>query len=418
MDDLLDRPATRPDGTTSSRPQQDAAVASRRRFRTLNLILTLPMLIAVGIFLITRETQTWGQAGVYALGLTATVIAFERWTAGDIRRVAAPCLAVTALVWPYGVFVVDGPTETAFQGLSIVGSLTVAQLSRYRVVAAIALVGYVLLIGVIGLATGPEIDNAEVLSKVIVPTGVTAIVTGLMFPNQKFYDTVAVMEEERRREGELAVMRERVRFAGDLHDIQGHTLHVAKLKIALARRLVHTNPDAAEQELVEVHDLIADTIAQAKELAYGRRRLNLSAELTNARNLFEAAGIRVTVDQQDELTVGPGAEVLGQVLRETTTNILRHAQARQVRITLTGTSLSVANDGATGDGPPQLGGLATLAQRVSELGGELTVQQDGARFVTTASLSTPSLQSTPSAVGPPDSTDDEANDDDHGGAGR
>ena len=74
--------------------------------------------------------------------------------------------------------------------------------------------------------------------------------------------------------------------------------------------------------------LVGDTIRQTKELAYAKRRLNLSAELENAKNLFEAAGIRVRITRAADTDPSAG-ELLGQVLRETTTNILRHAQARR-----------------------------------------------------------------------------------------
>jgi two-component system sensor histidine kinase DesK len=42
-------------------------------------------------------------------------------------------------------------------------------------------------------------------------------------------------------------------------------------------------------------------------------------------------------------------ELLGQVLRETTTDILRHAQ---VRITLSRGGIAIVNDGAAEDGRP------------------------------------------------------------------
>jgi two-component system sensor histidine kinase DesK len=134
-----------------------------------------------------------------------------------------------------------------------------------------------------------------------------------------------------------------------------------------------------------VHALVADTIKQTKELAYAQRRINLSAELENAKNLFEAAGIRVRVDRQAEVDTG-ASELLGQVLRETTTNILRHAQARQVRITLARTGITIVNDGAAEDPLPELQGLATLSERVADDGGELTVNQKDGYFTTAAAL--------------------------------
>ncbi len=181
----------------------------------------------------------------------------------------------------------------------------------------------------------------------------------------------------------LAVAQERMRFASDLHDIQGHTLHVVKLKTALARELVRAAPDRAEEELGEIQALVGDTITQTRELAYAQRRLNLSAELENAKNLFEAADIDVRVDRRAEAAPGAG-ELLGQVLRETTTNILRHAQAEQVRITLTETGISIVNDGAPQEPPTRLRGLAALRERVADSGGELTVEHEGGRFVTAA----------------------------------
>jgi two-component system sensor histidine kinase DesK len=79
-------------------------------------------------------------------------------------------------------------------------------------------------------------------------------------------------------------------------------------------------------------------------------------------------------------------ELLGQVLRETTTNILRHAQARQVRITLSRRGIAIVNDGAAEDGPPELSGLAALRHRLVENGGELEVSRTDGRFLTAAAF--------------------------------
>lgn len=80
------------------------------------------------------------------------------------------------------------------------------------------------------------------------------------------------------------------------------------------------------------------------------------------------------------------SELLGQVLRETTTNILRHAQATRVRITLTASSITIVNDGAQQTPLPELRGLAALEQRVAADGGELTVGQDNGQFLTAAAF--------------------------------
>ena len=278
---------------------------------------------------------------------------------------------------------IDSPR--ASYGLALAGSLVVPHLKRYRAAAAIGLVGYVAVVGATRLLVSSEGVSDILLQYVVLPAGAVAVITGLMFPNKRFYDVVEELQESRRREAELAVIRERVRFASDLHDIQGHTLHVVKLKVALARKLVRSDPDRADNELREIYALVSDTIRQTKELAYAQRRLNLSAELENAKNLFEAAGIRVRVDREAEVDTRAD-ELLGQVLRETTTNILRHAQATQVQITLSGSGITVVNDGAPRSPLPELRGLATLRERVAGNAGELTVEQTDGRFLTAATF--------------------------------
>jgi two-component system sensor histidine kinase DesK len=354
------------------------------RLRRLNLVMMLPAVVIGGVVAVVVDARTFGQGLVLGLGVLAGVVAFERWTAGRLLRVAPACLLVAAAVWVYGALVAG--STTAFLGVMIVGTLTVPQLPRHRALAAIALITFVAGIGLVRpLVTSDDLSDV-LLAYVILPAGIITVVVGLMFPNKRFYDVVADLEVARAREAELAVARERIRFASDLHDIQGHTLHVVKLKIALAQRLLHTDLGRVENELREVYALVGDTITQTRDLAHAQRRLNLSAELENAKNLFEAAGIQVGVDREAVTIDKDAGEWLGQVLRETTTNILRHAQAAHVRISLSESGIVIVNDGVLEDRLPELRGLATLRERVAGSGGEMTVTQGHGKFRTAATF--------------------------------
>ncbi|MBE1489572.1 sensor histidine kinase [Plantactinospora soyae] len=365
-----------PTSTTSESPD-----STPDRLRRLNLTMLLPPLVVGGALVVAVDARTWWEATLLTLGVAAALVAFVRWAANDIARVALPCLIVTAAVWPSGALLTGSPN--ASYGLAVVGSLTIPLLTRYRGTAAIALPAYIAVVGASRLLVSHDDVRGVLLHYVLIPTGVAVVITGLMFPNKRFYDVVKDLEESRAREAELAVIRERVRFASDLHDIQGHTLHVVKLKTALAQRLVRSDADRAEEELREIYALVSDTITATKELAYAQRRLNLSAELENAKNLYQAAGIRVRIHRAGEVDTHT-SELLGQVLRETTTNILRHAQATQVRITLSGSGITIVNDGVP-EGPlPELRGLSALRQRVAGDGGELTVEQRDGQFLTAA----------------------------------
>ncbi|MCT2585106.1 sensor histidine kinase [Actinophytocola gossypii] len=354
---------------------------ARGRLRTLNIVTQVSALAPVGTLLVVIDATNWWQAAVLALGVLTALVAVVRWAADDLARVAVPCLVVSMAVWVFGVLT-EG--HTAFYGISVVACLIVPALPRHRGAAAVGMTALVAAVGATRLSLSDDVPGVLV-TYVLIPTGVIVVTIGFMFANQAFYRVLDELDEAREREAELAVVQERARFASDLHDIQGHTLHVVKLKVALAERLVRTDADRAAEELREIHALVGDTIKQTKELAYAQRRLNLSAELENAKNLFEAAGIRVRVERESD--VDPHAnELLGQVLRETTTNILRHAQATEVLITLSRSGIAIDNDGAPEAPLDELRGLATLRERVAGDGGELTVEQQGGRFLTAAAF--------------------------------
>ncbi|MFI6279933.1 sensor histidine kinase [Streptomyces sp. NPDC050988] len=368
---------------------------TRERMRRLNVTTMVVATASAGTLLVAVDARTWWHAVILSLGVGAALVASIRWTADGMPRVVLPCLVVTAVVWLAGVLVVGG--NTAFYGISVVGALYAPKLPGHRVLAAVGLIVFVAMVGTARLLVSPADVPDTLIRYVLLPAGVTVVVTGSMYAGQVFYDLVEELEQSRDREAELAVIRERIRFASDLHDIQGHTLHVVKLKITLAEKLVRSDIGRAEEELREVRALVGDTITQTKELAYAQRRINLSVELENAKNLFEAAGIRVRVNREahvDEKVNG----LLGQVLRETTTNILRHAQATRVRITLEESGITIVNDGAPEAPLPELSGLATLKERMSDNGGELTVEQKNGRFHTAVAFPSLRAATPPSAA--------------------
>lgn len=369
--------------------------ATQGQLRALNLNIVFASLSAVGALLISMNAENLGQVVVLGLGVVAALLAVRGWSTDRFYGVTLPCLVVASAVWVFGVLVMD--SASASFGVSVVGTVVVFQLPRHRRAAALGLVAFGVVVIAVKVLTSSE-DVPGVLLEYSVSSSSIAVV-GVVFAtlNHLVSDLIVELEKARERDAELAVAQERVRFAGDLHDIQGHTLHVVKLKVALARKLVRGDTDQVERELAEVYELVGDTIAQTKELAYAQRRLNLSAELENAKNLFEAAGIRVDVERGTPGADGsgggteagsdaPAGELLGQVLRETTTNILRHAQAEQVRITLSGSGISIVNDGVRENAPLELSGLSTLRERVERDGGTLTVEQKDGRFLTAAAF--------------------------------
>ncbi|MFC0528663.1 sensor histidine kinase [Phytohabitans kaempferiae] len=207
------------------------------------------------------------------------------------------------------------------------------------------------------------------------------------------WDVAGRLHEARRLAAELAVKDERLRFAADLHDIQGHHLQVIALKSELAARLAEADPARAAGEMREVRRLASDALQETRALVQGYRRTTLEEEISNATRVLAAADI----DARMDLATAPaelsatGRHLLGLVMREATTNVLRHSRAARadVRLLVDGgrAHLRVRNDGAApaAGGAPGTG-LAALAERLVAAGGELTWRRDGERFEVAATL--------------------------------
>lgn len=181
---------------------------------------------------------------------------------------------------------------------------------------------------------------------------------------------------------ELARVRERLRFAADLHDIQGHHLQVLALKTELAERLIDRDPDSARATLHEAQEIARTALEETRTLAQGYRQVSLRDEIVNAASVLEASGAAVSVDVPASLD----DPLLATALREATTNILRHSRATTVEIVATTAppALRVVNDGviSTPGGPGS--GLASLAERFAAQGGSVLTDTTEDRFTLVA----------------------------------
>jgi two-component system, NarL family, sensor histidine kinase DesK len=199
----------------------------------------------------------------------------------------------------------------------------------------------------------------------------------------------------RRELARLAVLEERVRVARDLHDLLGRNLSVITLESELAGRLIAQEPARAAQEMREVERTARQTLREVREAVAGYRQPRLQSELDDARQVLEAAGI--ACEAKDTVGSLPAATeaLLGWVVREGVTNVIRHSRARRCTIRVTRQDglvrAEVVNDGPTGPighgkataptpgaerGVPSArlaagSGLSGLAERAAARGGHL-----------------------------------------------
>ncbi|MEO5761949.1 MAG: sensor histidine kinase [Vicinamibacteria bacterium] len=172
----------------------------------------------------------------------------------------------------------------------------------------------------------------------------------------------------------LAKIAERERIARDLHDVLGHTLSVIALKSELASKLIDRDPGRAAQEIREVNDVARDALAQVRSAVTGYRASGLSAEFAAMRKAFDTAGVRLLVEAETLVLPPTHENALALVLREASTNVLRHARATKCRVRLGHRDnlalLEIVDDGRGGDSH-EGNGLAGMRERIAALGGSL-----------------------------------------------
>ncbi|MER5739481.1 histidine kinase [Streptomyces sp. NPDC002262] len=191
---------------------------------------------------------------------------------------------------------------------------------------------------------------------------------------------VQELERSRDLKARLAVAEERLRFGRDLHDVMGRNLSVIALKSELAVQLARRGRPEGVDQMVEVQRIAQESQREVREVVRGYREADLRVELEGARGVLDAAGIDCAVDAP-ALDLPAGVQsALGWVVRETTTNVLRHGDARRCAITLRAGDgeavLTVENDGAAVPGgagaPGRTGsGLAGLRERLRAVDGTL-----------------------------------------------
>ncbi|MGW3120930.1 sensor histidine kinase [Streptomyces sp. NPDC001107] len=196
-------------------------------------------------------------------------------------------------------------------------------------------------------------------------------------------EAVRELQAAREKLAHQAVEKERLRFSRDLHDLLGHTLSVIVVKSEAARRLAPRNMDAALTQIGDIESVGRQALTEIREAVTGYREGSLATELDRARSALTAAGVEPVVNRSGPPLAPQTEALLGWVVREAVTNVVRHAGATRCEITVHSSServsLTVADNGegvpSTPLAPPLPGiggtGLKGLTERLAAAGGSL-----------------------------------------------
>jgi two-component system sensor histidine kinase DesK len=136
--------------------------------------------------------------------------------------------------------------------------------------------------------------------------------------------------------------------------------------------------------MIEVQRIARESQREVRDVVRGYREADLGVELAGAQGVLTAAGIDCAVSGEPGGLPAEVQSALGWVVRESTTNVLRHGDAGRCSVALRRTTgsvvLTVENDGAgpvgagARPGPAASGGgsgLAGLRERLREVDGTL-----------------------------------------------
>lgn len=328
---------------------------------------------------------------------TATAIRYC-WFLRSARGGGLPQLGWTlalvvpaAALWILGLFttpVSPAPSTALWVATCLIACL-VPQVWRWPLLGVGALVTVAQLVLAAAIAGIPVLST---LSPSLWSWGLLGVLFPFMLLSALWWwEIVVELDRHRRMAGDLAVAQERLRFASDLHDIQGHHLQVISLKAELAERLLPRDPEAARANIHEVQVIAREALEETRALVAGYRQVTLDDELENAREVLTASGAQCRLRIDDLPTDAATRAALASIVREATTNILRHSSAKNVDIVLaraeSGWTMSVTNDGVQPTDAASPGsGLAGLRERLSPIGGTLDTDIGDARFTLRVSV--------------------------------
>lgn len=217
----------------------------------------------------------------------------------------------------------------------------------------------------------------------------------------------AKVEED--RSAQLAVAEERVRIARELHDVVAHGVSLMTVQIAAARRVAKKKPADAEAALATAEETGRQSLAELRGIVSVLRGADASIEAASTREsqprtapndsapaltpMPDLDDIPVLVESVREAGLDVSYSVLGvrpelpattglivyRVVQEALTNVIRHADAKRVEVSLMYLPDSIdirieddgkgAKDAATrADGH----GIVGMRERLATVGGGVT----------------------------------------------
>jgi len=238
------------------------------------------------------------------------------------------------------------------------------------------LVAVVVVAGTGALVTWTQGSPGGDVWQVLYGSLLAGLVTAVVF---RLIDAVRELHLTREELAKAAVDEERLRFARDLHDLLSHTLSVMVIKAQAVRKLAPRDPQLAAEQAADIETVGRQALTEVRQAVTGYRGRGLSRELHAARTTLADAGFTTAINRDDRALPEQIDAMLGWVVREGVTNVIKHSGGHQCEIDLRladgQVTLEITDDGnggrTSGDLPSGGHGLGGLMERTAAAGGTL-----------------------------------------------
>jgi signal transduction histidine kinase len=344
-------------------------------------------LVCVGVAISIGFAVTYGAAGLLASMFQSALIAvfaLFAWSAWPAVILFMAAVAVSPGFSNSGTFAL------------VAMAVAVAFVVRVGTVALAAIYAGVFLLATAYLAMGAGLTLPEVTSALLVATGSGAAGVLLRLANERESRLRERLDAQVRSEQE-AVRAERLRIADELHDVIAHDLTVIAMHARVLEQEISDDARHESQQTIHeaarkaLNDLrrVVEQADEAPTLAEAPLA-GLAQTLEASRKELQAARFTLQVDEYPSAVRMPRMVdvALARILRESTTNILKHGEPGPVhmiiRVAQSSAMMTIRNQyhptKRISDLPSGGHGITRMAARANQLGGDFHTNDNGTEW--------------------------------------
>jgi signal transduction histidine kinase len=368
------------------------------RLRRVALDWVAPtVVLVIGVVNVSQQPHSVAYPGSPARHVVFLVVA----VAGLGVRRRAPLTAPLATIgvvtwwttmWPAGA---QGPFEGFLLMVGAAYCLGSLHDRRKLATGAGVLAAWFVIGLFLDLVGGRSGDVAPIAVWLAVGFGVGYLISRRTEQARQAWEATRILAAEQERQTARAVDDERARIARELHDVVAHSLSVIVVQAGAERRSLRgpeVDEESIDAALGSIERVGREALVDLRRLLGLLRRTDdpvaLSpqpglAQLDDLLSTVREAGLQVDVEVSgDRSPLPPGLDLTAyRIVQEALTNVLKHANARCVRVGVafqrTHLDLEVADDGSPGPGNPIAAagpghGLIGMRERVNVFGGTIS----------------------------------------------